>query len=325
MYALRAAVLAALASMVLNAEDFKLKYFALGPISVHTSLSYQGKGERLVASAVNDTGQTVQYLKLCVLGAAPGCLFEMWITEPLEPGKSVAWDVATSKKVANLAHEVTITALNQLQSSSPEQSSTPAAFSTPQEALDNDIIRSLTKAGLGDELILRMINNQPGKYARSPSDVIALKDAGVSDKVISAILDRHSAAPGDSPVRQARIEQNARLFIPKMASNLDAFISAEIVKQNLSFKVVGYEGDAEYILTGLSQRTAVAWYDVLAGSVVGGNDRMEASATLLRVKDKSLVWAGEAGDRSLLFGSFKRGGERKLAERIVRDMKRDLF
>jgi hypothetical protein len=38
-----------------------------------------------------------------------------------------------------------------------------------------------------------------------------------------------------------------------------------------------------------------------------------------------MVWAGEAGDRSLWYGGWKRGGERKVAERIVRQMKKDLF
>jgi len=80
-----------------------------------------------------------------------------------------------------------------------------------------------------------------------------------------------------------------------------------------------------YILTGLSQKTEVKWYDVVSGSIVGGKDRMEASAKMVRVKDRTFVWAGESGDRSLIFGALKRGGQRKLAERIVSKMKQDLF
>ncbi len=38
-----------------------------------------------------------------------------------------------------------------------------------------------------------------------------------------------------------------------------------------------------------------------------------------------MVWAGEAGDRSMWYGSWKRGGERKIADRIVSKMKKDLF
>jgi TolB-like protein len=86
-----------------------------------------------------------------------------------------------------------------------------------------------------------------------------------------------------------------------------------------------WKKDADYILTGLSQRTEVKWYDVVSCSIVGGKDRLEASARVIRVKDKTFVWAGESGDRSLIFGALKRGGQRKLAERIVSKLKQDLF
>ena len=124
---------------------------------------------------------------------------------------------------------------------------------------------------------------------------------------------------------QTGIEENSRLFIAPMTSNLNEFIAAEAVKQKLPVTIVLEEKDADYILSGFSQRTEVKWYDVISGSVVGGKDRLEATAKLVRVKDKTFVWAGESGDRSLIFGAFKRGGQRKLAERIVRQMKLDLF
>jgi len=37
---------------------------------------------------------------------------------------------------------------------------------------------------------------------------------------------------------------------------------------------------------------------------------------------KAILWADEAGDRSLLFGVVKRGGERKVAERLVSKLKK---
>jgi len=43
------------------------------------------------------------------------------------------------------------------------------------------------------------------------------------------------------------------------------------------------------------------------------------------VKTKQMVWAGEAGDRSLCWGGLKRGGQRKVAVRIVEQMQKDLF
>ena len=122
-----------------------------------------------------------------------------------------------------------------------------------------------------------------------------------------------------------RVEINSRLYIGQMEENLDNFIAAEVIKQKLPMKLVLDERDADYILTGLSQKTEVKWYDVVSGSIVGGKDRMEVSAKMVRVKDRTFVWAGESGDRSLIFGALKRGGQRKLAERIVSKMKQDLF
>jgi hypothetical protein len=37
---------------------------------------------------------------------------------------------------------------------------------------------------------------------------------------------------------------------------------------------------------------------------------------------KSILWADEAGDRSLMFGIMKRGGERKVAERLVSKLRK---
>jgi hypothetical protein len=80
------------------------------------------------------------------------------------------------------------------------------------------------------------------------------------------------------------------------------------------------EKDADYVLAGASIKADDKWYH----PVFGGKDKNEGSVRLLSVKDKSMVWAGEAGDRSMWYGGWK-GGERKIADRIVSRMKKDLF
>ena len=42
-------------------------------------------------------------------------------------------------------------------------------------------------AGLGDDLLIQTIQLQPGSYTTTPDDLIALKSAGLSDRVISAM------------------------------------------------------------------------------------------------------------------------------------------
>jgi hypothetical protein len=48
MKAFRIAGLIALNVMALKAEDFSLKYQGMGPVTVHTTLTHEGPGERLI-------------------------------------------------------------------------------------------------------------------------------------------------------------------------------------------------------------------------------------------------------------------------------------
>lgn len=57
-----------------------------------------------------------------------------------------------------------------------------------QEAMNNEGVIKLAKSGLTEELILNVIRQQPGAYNLGATELIALKDAGVSEKIISAML-----------------------------------------------------------------------------------------------------------------------------------------
>ncbi len=65
-----------------------------------------------------------------------------------------------------------------------------------QETLTNESILKLIKAGITEDVILGMVNSEPGKYAVTTDAVIALKQAGVSDKIINAMVARAGAAAG---------------------------------------------------------------------------------------------------------------------------------
>jgi hypothetical protein len=121
------------------------------------------------------------------------------------------------------------------------------------------------------------------------------------------------------------VPAGSRIFIAKMEGGLDGFIPPEIRRQKVPLTVVLDDKDADYVLTGVSQKAGSAWYDVIAGGVIAGKDKIEANVQLVSVKEKKLVWSGEAGDRSILFGALRRGGQRKVAERIVKAMKEEIF
>ena len=103
----------------------------------------------------------------------------------------------------------------------------------------------------------------------------------------------------------------AKVFIEPMQGDLHPFIAAEIVKKKLPFVIVMERKNADYIL---------------AGSFIKGDDnKNQGSVQLLNVKDKTLVWAGEANDRSMFWGGWSRGAQSKVADRILNKMKNDLF
>jgi hypothetical protein len=57
-------------------------------------------------------------------------------------------------------------------------------------AMNNESVMKMAKAGLGDELIIETINTQPGQYATDADALVALKTAGVSDRVITAMINK---------------------------------------------------------------------------------------------------------------------------------------
>jgi hypothetical protein len=79
-------------------------------------------------------------------------------------------------------------------------------LASAQETLTNDSIVKMTKAGLGEGLIVSMIQNQPGKYSVTPDSLVKLKQAGVSEKVLGAMVSKGSggaAAPSSGPTAAA--------------------------------------------------------------------------------------------------------------------------
>ena len=72
-----------------------------------------------------------------------------------------------------------------------------------QQPLNDDAIVKMHKAGLDDDFIVDIVNTRPGHYALGVDDIIALKQAGISKKVISAMLNRSGAPVAPSPTPQA--------------------------------------------------------------------------------------------------------------------------
>ncbi len=69
----------------------------------------------------------------------------------------------------------------------------PGAFAA--DVLTNDAVVTMVKAGLGDDIILDKIKTSQGQFDLSAAGLVRLKESGVSDAVIKAMM----AAPAPTP------------------------------------------------------------------------------------------------------------------------------
>lgn len=113
-----------------------------------------------------------------------------------------------------------------------------------------------------------------------------------------------------------------KIFIEKMPNDLDQYLRAEFTKQ-LKGKVVIVldQKDADGILAGVSEEEKGTGAKI-TGRYLGLHDVATGTVSLLDKDGKVLLWSDEAGDRSLMFGAMRRGGERKVAERLTSKLKK---
>ena len=127
-------------------------------------------------------------------------------------------------------------------------------------------------------------------------------------------LAQDSAAPSLRSIR--------RIYVDKMDNDLDQYIRAEIQKKfGGDLTVVLKPEAADAILAGVSEHqngTRAA----ITGRYFGLHDTATGSISLLDKTGTSVLWSSEAGDRSLFFGSMKRGGPRKVADRLISDLRK---
>ncbi len=71
-----------------------------------------------------------------------------------------------------------------------------ASFASPAlgESFNNESVIALAQAGVGDDVLLSKINNLPCSYDLSTDQIIHLRKSGVSNVVLSAMVDRCSGS-----------------------------------------------------------------------------------------------------------------------------------
>lgn len=113
-----------------------------------------------------------------------------------------------------------------------------------------------------------------------------------------------------------------KIYIEKMLNDFDQYLRAEIAKQfKGELTVVLNKSDADAILTGINDERKGTGAQI-TGRYLGLHDNATGTVSLLDKEEKTILWTDEAGDRSVLFGPIKRGGQRKVADRLVAKLKK---
>lgn len=95
-----------------------------------------------------------------------------------------------------------------------------------QEALTNEGVVKLVKAGLSEDLVISAIADQPGNFLLGANDLVALKEGGVSEKVIRAMMSK--GKPGGVVTTAAETPKAPRPDASKVESTVGALAAGSV-------------------------------------------------------------------------------------------------
>jgi hypothetical protein len=107
-----------------------------------------------------------------------------------------------------------------------------------------------------------------------------------------------------------------KVFVDPMAHDLDKYIREEIIKQMKErVAIVVNKDDADAILTGIDEEETGA--GAKTSRYLGLHDVAKGTLSLLDKEGKILLWSDDAGDKSTIFTALRKGGQRKVAKRLM--------
>jgi len=230
----------------------------------------------------------------------------------------------------------TVVASNQ--PASPSAGSPKATSTESNSAITDARVVELSKLGLDDDIVIAKIRNGNCQFQLGDSDLVALKNAGVSAKVIAAMLDAgtpatpnaasvSSVAKADEPtsappsdaatsepagqvVATGQIPAGARIVIAPMGG-FETYFAAAVREKKVPIKLTLDKNSAQYFVVS----TETEWQGFVYGSGGSANWNqnggsaahgsaasstrgLEASIMLLDAKTKDVVWAYEVHKNS---------------------------
>jgi hypothetical protein len=194
------------------------------------------------------------------------------------------------------------------------------------------VLAELKYRGVPDDVLMAMVRAPHGARSIAERDSATPEPRAVADQTNSNAKDQSKTSAGGEPVNnvggvilrdRSESVHNARFYVAPMEEGFDGLIAALMIEKKLPISVVADENLADFIVVGGTNKGVHKWYDTVFTGYE--RDRAQGNIRIIRVRDKTIVWAAQKGDRSLWWGPLKKGGKRKVAERLVNEMKSDLF
>lgn len=167
-----------------------------------------------------------------------------------------------------------------------------------QQALTNDGVLKLVKAGLSEDLVISTINASPANFDTSANGIVALKTGGATDKEISAILLKESGATAAPAANQPAAVTNG---LPPGIDSIGVYYKDKngawtpLEPEIVNFKTGGFlkslatdgivKGDVNGHIAGAHSKTSLTFPVTLAVYMPDGTDIMEYQ--LLRMREHS--------------------------------------
>ncbi|MBN1567262.1 MAG: serine/threonine protein kinase [Acidobacteria bacterium] len=139
-------------------------------------------------------------------------------------------------------------------------------------------------------------------------DTAVPEPPGTADPLPAKKVESEVSAPISKEAKT--LQDIRRIFVARMPNQLDEYVKSEIEKQLWGrVRLAARREDADAVFQGDIENSA---------------DANIGSAILMDLKGNVVLWKAEAGDKSSLFGIAKRGGSKKIAERLIEDLKKKM-
>lgn len=208
--------------------------------------------------------------------------------------------------------------------------SQPVDPPAPLPGVGNDDVREMVAAQFSDSTIVAVIAANPTRFDVAPRALVVLKNAGVSERVIEAMLQAEAAKtrvpeteeeqPSEDPAAAQAAQEYAKLaeMVERLAAQQQAAAAAQqeaaAAAQRAAEAAPRTDPVPRAWIVGPADRTALAPTIAQVGFAGGGNKRGERFRTLQGLAGQALAFANPAASGiATTLGSLFRPDEERTA------------